>query len=164
MAQNRDIKIFIVEDDKFYANLVRETLKKSSFENVIIFETGESFIDNLFRNPDVVILDYSLGNTNGLDLLKKIKSVNPDIQVIFLSGQEEMNVAINSLKYGAFDYLEKGEESLDRLVFILNRIVQHNKFTAESKSFKIFKKAVYFGLACITGVIFYLSGHLEWHN
>ncbi len=164
MFQNKDIKIFIVEDDKFYANLVREKLKLSNFQNVIIFETGESFIDNLFRNPDVVILDYSLGNTNGLDLLKKIKSVNPDIQVIFLSGQEEMNVAINSLKYGAFDYLEKDEESLERLVFILMRIVQHNQFASESKRFKFFKKAVYFGLACIVGVIFYLSGHLDWHN
>lgn len=164
MVQNKDIRIFIVEDDKFYANLVRETLKKSYFENVIIFETGELFLDNLFRNPDVVILDYKLGNTNGLDLLKKIKSINPDIQVIFLSGQEEMNVAIDSLKYGAFDYLEKDEESLDRLVFILNRIVQHNKFASESKRFRFFKKAVYFGLACIAGAIFYLSGHLEWHN
>lgn len=164
MLNSKDLKIFIVEDDKFYANLVREKLKKSDYENVIIFDNGQSFLDNLFRNPDVVILDYMLGKSNGLELLRKIKGINPNIQVIFLSAQEEMNVAINSLKYGAFDYLEKGAESLSRLVFILNRIIQHNNLTSESKSFKLFKKAVYFGLACIAGLVFYLGGHLEWHN
>ena len=164
MNDSKQMKIFIVEDDKFYANLVRETLKKANYDKVIVFDNGDAFLDSLYRAPDVVILDYMLDRTNGIDLLRKIKSVNPDIQVIFLSGQEDLKIAINSLKYGAFDYLEKNEDSLSKLLFIIDRIEQHTRLTQESRSFKLLKKLVYFSLACVVGVVFYLSGHLQWQN
>ena len=108
-------KIFIVEDDVFYANLLKKEIIKNRLGNVETYHTGEDFIDNLYKNPDVVLLDHNLGNMNGVDVLKKIKSISPKIQVIFLSAQEKMHVAITSLKFGAFDYVEKNNTALNRV-------------------------------------------------
>ena len=54
-------KIFIVEDDMFYASLLKNEILKNSLGSVKHFRTGESFLDCLKQVPDVVLLDYNLG-------------------------------------------------------------------------------------------------------
>ena len=115
-------RIFIVEDDRFFASMLKLVLGKNSYTNVRHFDNGEDFLENIYQNPDLVILDYNLGTMNGLDVLKQIKSINPNIHVIFLSSQNEMNVAVSSLKYGAFDYIEKEPHNVNSLLTLINRI------------------------------------------
>ncbi len=124
--------IFIVEDDPFFANMLNERLKKESYNNVHVYHTGEEALNKLYEQPDIVILDHGLGKLNGIQVLKKIKSVNPNIQVIFLSAQEQMNVAIQALKYGAYDYLEKNSDGLKRLSFLLKRVIYQNNAINEN--------------------------------
>ena len=79
------IKIFIVEDDLFYGSLLSEVLKLRNFKHVKRMETGQKCLESLDEKPDVIILDYNLGDMNGVDLFKKIKKVDPNIKVIFLN-------------------------------------------------------------------------------
>ncbi len=132
-------KIFIVEDDAFYANLLKNEIVKNRLGKVESFSTGEAFMDNLFKMPDIVLLDHNLGSMEGVDILKKIKSINPNIQVILLSAQEKMRIAITSLKYGAYDYVEKNDFAFDRIKALIKRIAKFNQIVEEHRQFKVAK-------------------------
>src|ERR1043165_9240499 len=79
------------------------------------FSSPRDFFANLHEGPDVVTLDYSLPDSDGAEVLKRIKETNKNIQVIIISGQEDVSTAINLLKNGAFDYIVKDDETKDRL-------------------------------------------------
>jgi DNA-binding NtrC family response regulator len=79
------------------------------------FEHSQQFFSQLHERPDVITLDYSLPDMNGADVLKKIKEIQPETQVIVISGQEDIATAINLLKNGAFDYIVKNDDTKDRL-------------------------------------------------
>jgi two-component system response regulator AtoC len=79
------------------------------------FESSREFFDRLHEKPDVVTLDYSMPDMDGSEVLKKIRDVHPDIQVIIISGQEDVGTAISLLKNGAFDYIVKDDDTKDRI-------------------------------------------------
>ncbi len=117
-------KIFIVEDNLVYQNILRFDLERLG-NDIYSFTKGEDVLTQLHLNPEIVILDYRLeGDMSGMDVLKAIKGINPDIQVIILSSQEDIETAINTLKYGAFDYVEKTENALAETIQVINRIHQ----------------------------------------
>ncbi|MGB0522990.1 MAG: response regulator [Flammeovirgaceae bacterium] len=132
-------KIFIVEDDALYAEMVVHKLASHRFGNVQVFNSGEAFEQHLHQMPDIVLLDYHLGDADGVAILKKIKAFNPNIQVILLSAQDRMEVAVSSLKYGAFDYLEKNEESFTKLVHLIGRICLLNEELQQQSKRSIFQ-------------------------
>ncbi len=150
-------KIFIVEDDVFYASLLKKEIAKNRLGNVETYHTGEDFVDNLYKMPDVVLLDHNLGNMNGIDVLKKIKSISPKIQVIFLSAQEKMHVAITSLKFGAFDYVEKNKTALNRVKALIRRIGKFNQVAEEKKQFNIVKIGLFVILTALISVAIYVE-------
>ena len=116
------IKIFIVEDDQFYGTLLSEVLKLRNFKYVKRMESGQKCLESLDEKPDVIILDYNLGDMNGLDLFKKIKKIDPSIKVIFLSGQQSGKVAIKALRLEAYEYFEKSSTSIMNLVKLVQKI------------------------------------------
>tara|TARA_B110001450_G_scaffold85332_1_gene81222 strand:- start:1934 stop:2404 length:471 start_codon:yes stop_codon:yes gene_type:complete len=132
-------RIFIVEDDIFYAGLLKNEIIKNRLGEVESFSSGESFMNNLFKMPDIVLLDHNLGSMQGVDILKNIKSLNPNIQVIILSAQVKMRVAITSLKFGAYDYVEKNDFAFDRIKTLIKSITKFNQIVKEKKRLKIAK-------------------------
>lgn len=141
-SPNTQPKIFIVEDDKFYANLIRHTLMKDGFDDCTMLYSGYELLDKLHLGPDIVFLDYQMEDMNGVETLKQLKSINPNIQVVFLSGQEDLNIAITSLKYGAFDYIEKNKNALKKLSFIVKKILDKNLVITEIERKNNKKKAI----------------------
>ncbi len=123
MKFNKNYKLFIVDDDPIYSEFITTILNQAGYKNVSAFETETKALDKLYQSPDVIFLDYFLGNANGLDVLRKIKACNPDIHVIFLSSQEKIEIAVNSLKYGALDYIIKNDEAKVRITSSMNRIM-----------------------------------------
>jgi DNA-binding NtrC family response regulator len=129
--------IFIVEDDRFYGEIIKNELEQNNYTQVELHTSGDECINNLYKMPDIILLDYHLeGSLNGIEVLKKIKAFNPDAQVIMLSGQEELNVAVNSLKYGAFDYVVKKDGALAEMVALLEKIASWNAVIDKEKSLK----------------------------
>jgi len=108
-------RIFIVEDDKWYGELLHHHLSLNPEYEIEIFDSGNDLIKNLYKKPSVITLDYSLPDIKGAALLKRIKEHHPDIPVIMISGQEDISTAITLLKEGAYDYIVKNEETKDRL-------------------------------------------------
>lgn len=114
--------IFIVEDDKFYGEYLKHFLSSNPDYEIQHFVTGKEFIDNLHKKPDVVTLDYNLPDLNGALLLKKIRQISADTQVVIVSGQKDVSTAIDLLKDGAYDYIVKDQDSRSRLWNVILRI------------------------------------------
>ena len=115
MKGQKNLRIFIVEDDRWYGTMLEHFLSLNPDYSVKRFEVTKDFFNSLHEIPDVVTLDYSLADTDGETVLKKIKSVSPETKVIIISGQEDVGTALKLLKAGAFDYIIKDEETNDRL-------------------------------------------------
>lgn len=90
---------------------------------VVPFETGEACLANLERNPDVIILDYYLSGINGLETLKAIKRLKPEIPVAVVSGQLDPLVREELLATGAFQYVQKNHVSMQELILSVDRLL-----------------------------------------
>lgn len=107
-------RIFVVEDNEFFANLIHQKLDNDQRE-IALFFTARDFRNQLHQNPDIVILDYNLPESNGIDLLKEIKNYNQDIKTILISGQDKVDVVIEAFEFGAEEYIKKDDSSLTLL-------------------------------------------------
>lgn len=122
--KNNSIKIFIVEDDMFYSKMLKSFLNNLGYSEVDLFHSGKDCLDNLAKNPSIIILDYTLGLDNGNEILKLIKKQNELVKVIMLSGQEYLHISVKSFKLGATDYIEKNKDSLKNVETTIRKIVE----------------------------------------
>lgn len=122
MNQLKKLNIFVVDDDMFYLNTLGQHLRNLGYTKLYLFTSGSDCLKNIDENPDVVFLDYDLGSMTGNEVLQKIKSYNPAISVVIISGQEEIKPVLDTLKYGAFDYIQKGDLEEDKIKHALERI------------------------------------------
>lgn len=119
------LNLFIVDDDKLTANTLQLYLKARFGTGVCIstFYNGESCLKNLGKETNIVILDYFMKDENGLDILKSIKAINPKTEVIMLSGNEDIAVAIELFKAGAKDYVVKGIGAWKKIGNLISTII-----------------------------------------
>jgi two-component system, NtrC family, response regulator AtoC len=118
----KPFKIFIVEDSEWYNRLLVHTLSLNPDFEIKSFFNGKDFLNSLFESPDIVTLDYRLPDYTGLDLLKRIREENSDVQVILISEQEDINTVVKLLKMGAYDYISKSDDIKDRLTNTVRNI------------------------------------------
>jgi DNA-binding NtrC family response regulator len=111
----KSFKILLVEDDPFFGETLKYHLKLNPDFEVLLFKTGKECLANLFQNPNIICLDFGLPDITGDLLLKKIQQINNKIPIIIISGQEEIEVAVDFLKSGAKDYIVKSTHTKDLL-------------------------------------------------
>lgn len=136
MKNPNSLKIFILEDDTWYGSMLHHYLSLNPDYEVRRFENSAEFFNNLHENPDVVTLDYSLPDMAGDEVLKKIRETYPSIQVLVISGQEDVATAISLLKNGAFDYIVKDEDTKDRVWNALLHLKEINGLRHEVEELK----------------------------
>jgi DNA-binding NtrC family response regulator len=119
---NNSRKIFLVDDDTFSINLYRQVLENNGYTDVSTFFNSSIALFNLEKKPSVVFLDYQMSDISGIEVLKKIKKFDKSIYVIMISGQEKIKVAFDAIKLGAFDYIEKGDNELEKIIQVLEKI------------------------------------------
>lgn len=116
MASSDSYKIFVVEDDQWYNNFLQYTISLNPEYSVQTFFNAKDCLANLHKKPDLITVDYSMPDTNGEELIRKIKDQNPDVNIIVISGQEDVQTAVQLLKLGVFDYIIKDEDTKHRLL------------------------------------------------
>ncbi|MHB1277035.1 MAG: sigma-54-dependent transcriptional regulator [Bacteroidia bacterium] len=131
MTKKNTIKIFIVEDDEWYSEFLIYHLTLNPDYEVKKFRTAKDFLGALTENPNIVTLDYTLPDMTGSDVLKRIKDYNNDIQVLIISGQEDVSTAVELLKQGAYDYIVKNEDARNRILSVVNNIRQNLELKEE---------------------------------
>ena len=132
----KNIKIFVVEDDEWYRRLLVHNLSMNPDYEIHAFGTGKECLNNLHELPDVVTLDYRLPDMKGLEVLKQIKAINDDIQVILISEQDDIEVVVDLLKHGAYDYIVKSKDIRERLLNTVNNISKEFKLKDEIRSLR----------------------------
>ena len=154
MKTQEDISVCLVDDDKMFVKTLEHQLREKFKPNVSIrsFGTAEECLVHLENKPVIVILDYYLNSKfpdamNGIQALLKIKEIDPEALVIVVSGQNKMNVAVDTLKHGAFDYIVKNESTYTR---IQNSIRHAISSILLSKQLRLRKIRVAAGLAVVS--------------
>jgi len=128
MKEDRKIKIFLVDDDAVFLKLMEIEFQQHPEFVIETYATGELCMDNISHHPDIIILDYYLDGMNknamnGIETLHKIKDFNQDIQVVMLSSQDDVNIAINSVHHNAIDYVVKSDTAFFRIEKIITTIL-----------------------------------------
>ncbi|MFM9911082.1 MAG: response regulator [Chitinophagaceae bacterium] len=132
MIEKDKIKLFLVDDDALFLKLMEiEFLQYPDFI-IETFASGELCMENIRHEPDIIILDYHLDGSNknamnGIDTLHQIKGFNPDIQVVMLSAQDNVDIAINSVQFRAIDYVVKSDTAFLRIQNIITTILSFKK-------------------------------------
>jgi two-component system, NtrC family, response regulator AtoC len=119
---DRPFRIFVVEDSEWYNKLLVYTLSLNPDYEIKSFSNGRDFLKSLHESPDIVTLDYRLPDISGLEVLKRIKQENGDIQVILISEQDDIDTVVTLLKLGAYDYITKSDDIKDRLLNTVQNI------------------------------------------
>jgi DNA-binding NtrC family response regulator len=120
MYDKDPVKIFVVEDDPAYTKFLKYVLELNPDYELEFFNSGKECLANLYKNPAVITLDYSLPDMPGEKVLGQIRSHDPNINVIIVSAQEKIHTAVELLKLGAYDYISKDHETKDRLLNSIN--------------------------------------------
>lgn len=106
----------MVEDNEWYNKLLVYTLSLNPDYEVKSFFNARDFLDHLGESPDIVTLDYRLPDLSGLEVLKRIRQENNEVQVILISEQDDIDLVVTLLKMGAYDYITKSDDIKERLL------------------------------------------------
>ena len=119
-------KVLIVDDEESVVQSIAGVLEDEGFQ-VAKAKGGEEAI-KVFQEeePDVTLLDIWMPGMDGIEVLKRLKWIAPDSQVIMISGHATISTAMTSVKLGAFDFIEK-PLSLDVLLMTIRRALDHQK-------------------------------------
>jgi DNA-binding NtrC family response regulator len=132
-----DYKIFIVDDDPWYGEILEYHLSLNPDYSITRFTDAKSCLEKLYLNPDFITVDYSLPDMTGDQLFTQIKSAQPNVPVVVISGQEDITVAVNLLKKGVYDYLLKDDNTKDLL---WNTIIQSRETQKLRKEVEVLRE------------------------
>jgi len=131
LNKKEKISVYIVDDDDLHLRILEKNFKASTSYEIHTVTSGEYFLrdflvrqstkSNSKKNHQVVVLDYFLKTAdnkdakNGLEVLKTIKEIDPNVDVIMLSGIDDVEIATTCMRYGAANFILKNENSFQRI-------------------------------------------------
>jgi UDP-3-O-[3-hydroxymyristoyl] N-acetylglucosamine deacetylase len=126
LGDDLEKKVLVVDDEERVVQSIAGVLEDEGFR-VTTARSGEEAI-GIFQqeNPDVTLLDIWMPGMDGIEVLRKLKWIAPDCQVIMISGHATISTAMTAVKLGAFDFIEK-PLSLDLLLLTIRRALEKEK-------------------------------------
>ena len=130
-------EILIVDDNSDIRNILKELISDAGYKTRVAANYNQALSEIDKKIPDVAILDVKLdkGDNDGIQLLSHIKSKNKDVPVIMISGHANIEMAISSLKHGAFEFVEKPFDQV-RLLNFISRAVENLNLKTQNKEYE----------------------------
>jgi two-component system nitrogen regulation response regulator NtrX len=127
-------EILIIDDNPDIRNILNDLISDAGFKTRVAANYNQALAEIDKKLPDVAIIDVKLdkGDNDGIELLSHIKTKNKDIPVIIISGHANIEMAIKSLKNGAFEFIQKPFDQ-DRLMNFINRAVENFNLKKKNK-------------------------------
>ncbi|HET6992466.1 MAG TPA: response regulator [Bacteroidia bacterium] len=130
VVSKKPFSVFIVDDDESYLSALGFRLMKDNKDHqtkVYCYTSGEECLANLDLDPRVVILDYYLSTNqdamSGLEVLREIKRIKPNVPVVVLSSQGDIKTALDTFEEGAYTYVVKDKQALLSIEKIIDSFI-----------------------------------------
>ena len=107
MSKTRKMKVLVVDNETEFASTLAERLRLRKIEAKSVYSGAEALEAVTRSVPDVMILDMQMPDMTGLEVLARIKAIDPTIEVILLTGHGSFEAGITGMELGAFDYIVK---------------------------------------------------------
>jgi DNA-binding NtrC family response regulator len=122
------LRVLVVDDDHPYGVLLRKSLSGRGHSVILCASAEEAFLHLQNQKFDIVLLDYKIEGTNGINILQWMYGKKMDIPVILITGYGSEEVYEEAYKWGASEYFVKGEMDAIRLPVLLEQV--YNKYQA----------------------------------
>ena len=121
--------IFIVDNNRLYQKLIIQYFEIAGFSEILTFASPEECLRFIDLKPDIIVTELYYGNAGitGIDLLKKIKILNPSTNVIFLSSFGDVESAVKAVRLGAVDFIIKSKMAPDKLRKRVNQLINYSE-------------------------------------
>ena len=131
----KNLQILIVDDEEKIRKVLTRLLEEEDYI-VKSVEDGHKAIAILHTyKPDIILLDQNMPGLSGIDAFVTIKEKFPSITVIIITAHGEVSLAVDAIKKGAYDYLEKPFDN-DKLLLLIKRAIDHQRLTVEISDLK----------------------------
>ncbi len=130
-------EILIVDDNSDIRNIINDLLVDAGYRTRLAANYSQAIFEIDKKIPDIAIFDVKLdkGDNDGIELLSYLKNKNNDIPVIIISGHANIEMAVKSLKHGAFEFIEKPFDQ-ERLLNFVRRAVENYSLKKENKEYE----------------------------
>lgn len=129
-VDNADLVVAVLDDDRRVGSMITKFLEQHGFRTRT-YDKPENCLANQKKNPvDIIITDLRMPCIDGIEVLKAVKEITPDTDVIMVTGNADKNVAIQALRLGAFDFFEKPVNA-DELIETVKRTVRYQTLLRE---------------------------------
>ena len=129
------MKIYVVDDERIIRVSLADELKDEGFEVMEFAHAAPALLKMKEEQPDIVITDLKMPDINGVEFLKKIKQINSNIFVVLMTAYSSVQTAVEAMKLGAYDYIEKPFDN-EKILLIIDRILEFKKVKDENKELK----------------------------
>ena len=146
-------RILVVDDERSIRDVLAQVLGYEGYEVATAASGGEALASHRAHPFDLIILDVKMQGIDGIDTLQQLRQQDPDARVVMISGHGTIMTAVQSVKQGAFDFLEKPLDS-DRLLVTVQRALEHRRLEGENARLRE-------GLARATDARFAMVGSSE---
>jgi DNA-binding NtrC family response regulator len=132
MERLRMTNILVIDDDLRMKQLIEEILAEEGYEVESLSDSREALLLLKEKHYDIIITDLKMPYVDGMDILAYAKQINPDALVIMITAHGTIESAIEAVKKGAYDYIQKPFDP-DHLLLIINRASEHLRLIYENK-------------------------------
>lgn len=128
-------KILVIDDEKPIRNTLQEILEYEDHKVEIAADGFEGLEKAKENKYDIILCDIKMPNMDGIEVLEKLEIFSPDVPVIMISGHGSVETAVEALKKGAYDFIEKPLE-LNRLLVTIRNALERKDLVVETKKLK----------------------------
>jgi DNA-binding NtrC family response regulator len=129
-------KILVIDDDEYIRESIKEALKRKGFD-LESAENGASALELFQKNGfDMVISDMKMPGMSGIELLEKIKKLDPDVPFLMITAHGAIESAVEAIKKGAYDFIQKSPNLLEELELHVERTLSYGQLLSENKRLK----------------------------
>ena len=125
--------ILIVDDSESIRHVLSDVLTRNGHRTALATSGEEAILSMREAIFDIAIADLKMGEVDGLDLLKAVSDISPDTEVIMITGYATIDIAIEAMKLGAYDFVTK-PVNIEELLIIIDKALEKRKLTDSVKS------------------------------
>jgi putative nucleotidyltransferase with HDIG domain len=129
----RRARVLVIDDEPAFGEMVREALAERGVEAIWVASPGAA-LEQVGRGAyEAAVVDLVLPGMDGLELSDRIRDASPDTQTVILTGRGDMASAIEGIRHGVFEYLQKGESDLGRLWRAVDGAIERSRLVQQNR-------------------------------